>query len=214
MPRIGITWSFMRAAVLPLAAAVWMTGAGTGFVALAAYKATPGPALRSPGDWPAGTALQPGARFTLVLFAHPRCPCTRASLSQLREVLSSHGEGVRAYVVLVRPRGAPAGFERSALWASAASIPGVTVVADPDGAEAERFRADTSGHAALYDAAGRLRFSGGLTSSRGHQGDSPGQDAVRAILSGRALPGGAGGDGAPVFGCPVQDAPAPPVEEG
>ena len=44
--------------------------------------------------------------------------------------------------------------------------------------------ATTSGHVLLYDAGGVLRFAGGITDGRGHEGDNAGLDAALALLRG------------------------------
>jgi hypothetical protein len=106
---------------------------------------------------------------------------------------------VSAHVFFLKPTSVPDDWERTDLWRSAASIPGVQVWADPDGAEARRFHAATSGLALLYDGDGRLRFCGGITRARGHAGDNPGREALRALL----LEGGPGPTQTPVFGCPL-----------
>ena len=57
------------------------------------------------------------------------------------------------------------------------------VVFDPDGVEARRFGAETSGHTLLFGADGRLLFSGGITASRGHAGDNAGESAIVALVN-------------------------------
>ncbi len=91
----------------------------------------------------------------------------------------------------------------------AACIPGVSVLADPDGVEARRFGALTSGDAFLYDAGGRLVFRGGITPSRGHQGESAGRSAIEAFLKG----GRPRTATAPVFGCPIRSQHGAQLEE-
>ena len=49
---------------------------------------------------------------------------------------------------------------------------GYDVLEDLEACLATEFGALTSGHALLYSTDGSLRFSGGLTDSRGHEGDS------------------------------------------
>ena len=73
----------------------------------------------------------------------------------------------------------------------------MTVIRDEGGAEALRFRAAASGLVLLYDGQGRLRFAGGITSSRGHEGDSFGRRRILAVLAGAS----ADREDAPVFGC-------------
>jgi len=58
----------------------------------------------------------------------------------------------------------------------------VTIVTDADGAEANRFGAETSGHTLLFDFGRRLLFSGGITDSRGHTGDNAGESAIVALI--------------------------------
>ena len=72
---------------------------------------------------------------------------------------------------------------------------------DDEGAEANRFHAATSGQTLLYDAAGLLLFSGGITGSRGHSGDNAGQAAIVSLVNSRA----ADLTETSVFGCPLFD---------
>jgi hypothetical protein len=50
----------------------------------------------------------------------------------------------------------------------------------------------------LYNAAGALLFSGGITAARGHEGDNAGREMVLAHLAANDA-----GRRAPVFGCPL-----------
>jgi hypothetical protein len=63
------------------------------------------------------------------------------------------------------------------------ALPRVHTVITNDETEMARFGARTSGYVAAYDAAGRLRFSGGITGSRGHQGDNAGRETLIAVLT-------------------------------
>jgi hypothetical protein len=106
---------------------------------------------------------------------------------------------VTAYVLFLKPAGSSDDWERTDLWQSAASIPGVSVVVDDGGAEARRFHAVTSGQTALYDVEGHLMFSGGITASRGHSGDNAGRSAIVSLL----YAGGVERTETSVFGCPL-----------
>jgi len=106
---------------------------------------------------------------------------------------------VTAYVLFVKPQGFAVEWEKTDLWSSAAAIPGVLVVRDDEGVEALHFRAATSGQVTLYDRAGRLLFSGGITSARGHAGDNAGRAAIVSLLNTDE----AGLGETPVFGCPL-----------
>jgi len=71
------------------------------------------------------------------------------------------------------------------------------VVADDNGADAAVFDAATSGQTMLYDAGGRLMFSGGMTGARGHSGDNAGRTALTALIN----DGRSDTSRTPVFGC-------------
>ena len=136
-------------------------------------------------------------KLTLVLFAHPHCPCTRASLHELEGLLKGTRNRVSVTVVFTIPDGVPADWEQGDLWNSATSIPGLRVIRDQGGREAQRFAVKGSGHVLLYTPSGRLLFSGGITESRGHEGDSVGRSAVVSFI----LNGHASVSQTPVFGC-------------
>jgi hypothetical protein len=117
------------------------------------------------------------------MLAHPHCPCTRASVSELAQIMAESQGKLSAYVLFMKPNGADADWDQTDLCRSAAQIRGVTVVSDVDGTEARRFGAKTSGHTLLFDADGRLLFSGGITASRGHAGGNAGESAVLAAIN-------------------------------
>ena len=106
-------------------------------------------------------------KLTLVLFAHPHCPCTRASLHELDGLLAETQNRVSVTVVFTIPDGVTADWEQGDLWNSATSIPGLRVIRDQGGGEAHRFDVEGSGHVLLYAPSGKLLFSGGITASRG-----------------------------------------------
>jgi hypothetical protein len=136
-------------------------------------------------------------KLTLVLFAHPHCPCTRASLHELDGLLAETQNRVSVSVVFTIPDGVPADWERGDLWNSAASIPGLSVIRDQRGREAHRFHVEGSGHVLLYAPSGKLLFSGGITASRGHEGDNLGRSAIVSFI----LDGHSAVSHTPVFGC-------------
>lgn len=185
-----------RSIVGGLVSLLWIVSVGFGFWVWDRYASTPGANGRAPTDAPEVR----GGSWELTLFAHPHCPCVRASFDALGE-LAREFPSLVVRVAFVRPPGASAGWERSALWEAASAIPGARVYCDVTGNEANRAGAETSGVVVLTDANGRIAFRGGLTPRRGHGRAGPGQRAVRAWLA-----GGSGTASAPVFGCPLFDA--------
>lgn len=177
---------------------VWLAGAIGGLVVVWSYDNAPGIAATAQNNWPAETTLARATdRPTLVLLAHPQCSCTRATLGELTEALARAKSLPKTYVVFLKPSSLPDGWEKTELWKTASALPNVTVVADEDGREADRFGAVTSGQTFLYDARGALLFSGGITGARGHAGDNAGRSSIVALLN-RA---GAATASTNVFGC-------------
>lgn len=194
----------MQSVSIWLAAMSWVAGVSVGVVALVRYNTTPAQRAAALADWPDVRGFAPWFTHntrgpTLVVFAHPRCPCTRATLSELDRLLVVGHDKADVRVMFYRPSEEDASWSRTALWERAESLRGVSVFDDVDGALARAFGAAASGHAMLFDVRGRLLFSGGLTGARGHEGNNPGAASVRAILAG----GSVAQPGAPVFGCPI-----------
>jgi hypothetical protein len=180
----------------------WLLVVGAGLGSLWSYSVSPGEAARPPSEWPPGTRLRRiEALPTLVLFVHPHCPCSRATIGELARLMAQAPGRMTTYVLFSRPPGVSTEWTRTDLRRSAARIPSASVSTDDDGNEARRFGAFTSGQALLYDGRGRLIFSGGITAARGHFGDNAGRSAIVAfVVDGeRATPQ------TPVFGCPLFD---------
>jgi hypothetical protein len=165
-------------------AAVWLASAVAGLYVLWTYDNRPGVAATASEKWPTASRLVAATdRATLVFVAHPQCTCTRASLGELAEALARTASKPKTYVVFVKPSSMPEGWEKSDLWETASHLPNTTIVRDDDGREAEIFGAATSGQTFVYDAAGALQFSGGITASRAHAGDNEGRSSVVALLN-------------------------------
>jgi hypothetical protein len=172
-----------RQIVLLASGVLWLGVVGAGLGVLWDFENRPGVAAHPPVQWPSDSRLEPATdRPTLVMLAHPRCSCTRASIGELAVLMAQASVRPQAYVLFLKPAQFAHDWEKSPLWHSAAAIPNVTVVRDDDGLEARRFGAATSGQSMLYDVNGRLLFSGGITGSRGHAGDNAGRTAILALL--------------------------------
>jgi hypothetical protein len=183
---------------------LWLLSVGGGAKVVWEYQTTAGAPGEPPGRWPAASAIAaPSSGATLLLIAHPHCPCTRASVGELARLMARLRDRVSAHVLVYRPSEFPAGWERTEVWVAAERIPRVTVRVDVDGAEAALFGAATSGQVLLYDAGGRLRFSGGITSVRGHLGESPGHRRIAAVVDG----GDTEDATSRVFGCALAGPP-------
>jgi hypothetical protein len=183
---------------LAAAGFLWVSLLVGGFLILAQEEFTPVKAAPNVRPFPRRSAVQlVSDKPTLVLFAHPHCPCTTASLHELDSILAETQNRVSVTVVFTIPDGVPAGWEQGDLWNSATAIPGLRVLRDQGGQEAHRFDVKGSGHVLLYAPSGKLLFSGGITGSRGHEGDNDGRSAVVSFI----LNGHAPVSDTPVFGC-------------
>jgi hypothetical protein len=163
---------------------VWLLAAAAGAFVLLKYESTAGSAGDSPAAWPDQSAVRLDATHaTLLMFVHPKCPCSRASIEELNRVLASCRERIATHVFFFKPGHTTADWAQTDLHKSAAAIPGVNVHFDPDGTLARQFGAETSGHVVLYGANGELLFKGGITGSRGHVGDNASERALVSLLA-------------------------------
>lgn len=178
--------------------AAWLVGVVGGLGLLSNYANAPGIAGTPPQKWPGESQLLRATnRATLVMLVHPHCPCSRASMGELARLMAQSEGRVTAYVLFAKPANFAEDWEQTDLWAMAGAIPGVTVMRDDDGVEAHRFHAATSGQTILYDEEGTLRFNGGITSGRGHEGDNNGRSAIVSLLTSNKSEH----TQTPVFGC-------------
>ena len=184
--------------LLVLLGCAWVCTVALGLIVLFRYETTAGAVGSIGSQWPAGSKVELASDgLTLVMFAHPQCPCTRASMTELERIVA-HAQGkVRSYVLFYRPGDGGADWDNTGLRRSAAAIPGVTVLSDIDGTEAHRFGSTTSGHTFLFDENGRLLFAGGITATRGHAGDNVGENAIVSLINSRTSQR----DRTLVFGC-------------
>jgi hypothetical protein len=193
-----------RSWVWALLAVLWLGSTGTGLYLLWAWDNTPGTSATARDEWPAESRLaRDYGRPTLVMLVHPQCTCSRASLSELAELLTRAHPRPKTYVLFLRPTGFSDGWEQTDLWRTASALKDVTVLRDDEGVQAARFGGATSGQTFLYDARGALQFSGGITAARAHAGDNAGRSAVVAFVNGSAP----GTTRTSVFGCPLFDRP-------
>jgi hypothetical protein len=179
---------------------VWIGAVALGLHALMAYKAVPGSASQTPATWPENhTVSLSKDNPLLVMFAHPRCPCTKASITELNLLMAQAKGQVDAAVVFYEPENDSADWTNSASIEMTREIPGVRIITDPEGRLAKQFGVETSGHTIVYSPTGKLLFSGGITGSRGHAGDNAGFDSVLHVLRNREVTMSPAS--AQVFGC-------------
>jgi hypothetical protein len=195
---------FGRHPLIAICAVIWLAATGYGLHAMMVYKSRPGPVGPTPKLWPQNALITLSAdKPQLVMFAHPKCPCTEASIGELNALAAEARDKFQATVSFYEPNSNAETWTNTVNVHSARSIPGVRVVFDKDGSLAKQFGAQTSGHTVLYSPNGKLLFSGGLTGSRGHLGDNAGFESIlKSINDGNASPTEMT---AKVFGCDLFD---------
>lgn len=180
---------------------VWLSAVACGMALVWSYNHRPGESAAAPARWPTDSRVSRANGYTLVMLAHPKCPCTRATVEELSKLMAHTQGRLNAFVLFVKPRSVSNDWDHTDLWQSASAIPGVTVLNDDDGVEAMRFDAHVSGQVMVYDREGKLVFQGGITESRGQMGDNAGRSAIEALVN----RGVSDRDRTVVFGCPLFD---------
>lgn len=193
-----------------VAAIVWMVATTVGLFALISYSNTSGDVGVTPVELPSSPTIRnTNGTSTLLMFIHPQCPCSQASLQQLAQIHARCHDKVTIRILFRSASESSDTWVQTRLWKSAQRIPGAIVSVDPDGRTAADFGARTSGHVLVYNADGQLVFNGGITAARGHEGDSLGTSAVIACLrEGTSIQ-----ETVPVFGCDLHSTLEPRGEQ-
>lgn len=137
-------------------------------------------------------------RPTLVMYVHPRCPCTLASVEGLARLQRKFVGRFALRVVFSVPQGMETDWHETSLWESVGRISDCERILDKGGRITRQAGAETSGTVGVYEPDGRLMFWGGVTASRGHAGDSPGTDAIAGYFNNLTYQ-----DRTNVYGCPI-----------
>lgn len=163
---------------------VWLIGAAGLTTSLLQYQAQPSSRGNPPSRWPEkySEQLEQG-RDTLLVFVHPGCPCTTATLKVLeRELSAMTTNKVQLRIVFFRPDHLEDIWAHTKLWKLASRLPGAELQIDAGGQFSTAFGIETSGHVLLYSQTGDLKFSGGITYGRGHEGSNDSSRQLRESI--------------------------------
>jgi hypothetical protein len=165
--------------------AIWLAAVCAYFAYLLRYSSAAGtPEMHLPAATGLNLRLD-GKTATLVLFLHPKCPCSRATVSELERLLSRSQGRLVAKAFLVAPAGGQEEWAATWMANELRTMPGVELQIDVGGKIARSQGIATSGDTILFDKFGKPRFEGGLTDFRGHEGTSAGADRIIEILDGK-----------------------------
>jgi len=147
------------------------------------FDYTPGAQGIMPATWPAHSSIRRAANApTLLVFSHPLCSCTKSTLGELARVLAESPVHPAVEILFFASSG-NSSKEIPDLWKKASALPYAKVSWDEGGREAARFGARTSGTIYVFGPDGQRIFQGGITASRGHEGDNRGEQALLSALA-------------------------------
>ncbi len=184
--------------ILSLIVILWLSAIGYGFSILLHYQFKANSEVTGIESWPNNSKLKLDPRLdTLLIFVHPHCPCSRASVAELNKLLTSFHQKLHTIVIFSKPKSKDDVWLKSDLWTKAESLPGAIIYVDDDNEEAKKFMTNTSGEVLLFKSNGTLVYHGGITGSRGHEGDNKGKTLISNYLKTGRMPGEEG----QAFGC-------------
>lgn len=191
--------------------ASWASLSVGGLFYLETWSSVPGSAGTPTVHWPKDSHLNLASdALTLVMFVHPRCACTNASITELAKLTAQAGSKIKASIVFANPTNPVDKTkmlnqpEAEKLWRKAVALPSVNVVLDQQDREASLFGSKTSGHVFVFNTQGLRLFDGGITYARGHEGSNEGSEAILSLITEKPEPGyaeSAASIWTPIFGC-------------
>src|SRR5688572_8091277 len=120
--------------ILKLSMVLWIGVVIVGELILLRYANAPGLQARAPSAWPQASQISRiSGQPTLLMFAHPFCPCSRASLSELSKILTQAQNKTQAVILFINPKQEV--LSKTSLWNQAVKIPNVTVIEDKNNSE-------------------------------------------------------------------------------
>jgi len=166
-----------------LAGVLWLAAVAAGFAVAMRHEKTAAPEHAVASTFPENAiCVAPVDKPMLIVFIHPKCPCTRASLEEIAALHRRCGDNLDMQFVFLERGDAPWRSEDTEHWETVRGINAGPAFVDVSGAEHRRFGATTSGETFLFMPDGNLAFHGGVTVGRGHSGTSAGRIAIEAIV--------------------------------
>jgi hypothetical protein len=118
--------------------------------------------------------LSSGQRV-LFFFIHPKCSCTLASIDEFKDLLKDEYKDIKIVAIVSTRSSVDNEFMYSESTNLIKELNQVEIFYDIGAIETQKLGIKTSGHLLFYDSLGNLLYSGGITVSRGHRGESVGK---------------------------------------
>jgi len=161
MNRNKMLWVFL----------VWTGLVLSGLTGLSLYSHTPNVEHLRQTEWNEVLLGPRSEGYTLIYLLHPQCPCTLASNFEIQRILQREYPDLNI-LTIIRTNDT-----------TISSPIGGDILYDANGYLSRTLGINTSGHVILYNSEGNAIYSGGVTPSRGHRGNSFGGHSLRQLLS-------------------------------
>ena len=144
-----------------------------------------------PPEWPVECSIAIEQNEpTLLVFVHPKCPCSQATVAEMEQLLRRIESAAGAHtpqsrIIAVVPKDYDPSWLQTVSIARALALPRAELFIDEGGVEAQRFGAEVSGTVLYYCSAGVLQYGGGVTAARGHAGPNVGRENLREAIANR-----------------------------
>lgn len=181
---------------------IWLGLLGFAYSLLVSYENTANKTEVNPKLWPRESQLKFDKRKdNLIIFLHPRCPCSDSSLEELNKLMAKSPKSINVIAVFMSSeKQDKETWLKGKLWKDIKANQEIKVFIDEKNTEIKRFKVNTSGEVLLYNSMGRLTYSGGISPARGHAGDNKGSQLIMKYLQGYKVQNAQ----SPVFGCLLQ----------
>ena len=164
----------------------WLAMVCVGMFGLTAYANYSEPAPHVTKEWLETSSIERSRnQGQLIAFIHPRCSCSRATVRQLMQLTSQATGSFDVSFQFFCPSSQPRSWVKTPLWEMASTLPNAQCEIDWDGTEAQLHGVNTSGHVLFFDEQGTCQFNGGVTISRGHDGESVALKTLSLIVNQR-----------------------------
>ena len=162
---------------------VWLIAISTGLYFLYQYQNKNGELGTSSSHWIESSNIHfEENKNNVLMFLHPYCPCSRASLNELAKILSHKIKPSTVKIILAKPESKDSNWVyESPLYKITKELNFQSLI-DKNSHESKLFEAKTSGLVLIFNKDKKLMFRGGITDSRGHEGDNKGAQKALTIL--------------------------------